>query len=313
MSDMTTTTLAFLALSSLLAATVAIGWLVRVSKRLSALGRSVLESEDTGKIIEAADKTAFFESRLAGCEDRSNQSQNQLTEHETKLGELAANLGATERMVKRNGTGFAEVSEKMVSFESRMAGCENRIEQSENRLSEHETKANELATKLEATERVANGNGTDLAEASEKMVSFESRMAGCENRTEQSENKLSEHETKVNELATKLEAVEQMLGEHAAGLAEANGSMKVLADGIQSLEEFQTATEKTRTLILAAFNDMRASMPPEECLGTRVDTAEPEETSQGPEEGRVEVESQMDRYPSPTCVGMNRISSRPSG
>ena len=240
MSDMTTTTLAFLALSSLLAATVAIGWLVRVSKRLSALGRSVLESEDTGKIIEAADKTAFFESRLAGCEDRSNQSQNQLTEHETKLGELAANLGATERMVKRNGTGFAEVSEKMVSFES--------------------------------------------------------RMAGCENRTEQSENKLSEHETKVNELATKLEAVEQMLGEHAASFAEANGSMKVLADGIQSLEEFQTATEKTRTLILAAFNDMRASMPPEECLGTRVDTAEPEETSQGPEEGRVEVESQMDRY-----------------
>ena len=185
MSDMTTTILAFLALSSLLAATVAIGWLVRVSKRLSALGRSVLESEDIGKIIEAADKAAFFESR----------------------------------------------------------------------------------------------------------------MAGCENRTEQSENKLSEHETKVNELATKLEAVEQMLGEHAAGLAEANGSIKVLADGIQSLEEFQTATEKTRTLILAAFNDMRASMPPGECLGTRVDTAEPEETSQGPEEGRVEVESQKCIFP----------------
>ena len=241
MSDMTTTILAFLALSSLLAATVAIGWLVRISKRLSALGRRVLESEDIGKIIEAADKAAFFESR--------------------------------------------------------MAGFENRTRQSENELSEHETKANELATKLEATERMANGNGTDLAEASEKMASFESRMAGCENRTEQSENKLSEHETKVNELATKLEAVEQMLGEHAAGLAEANGSIKVLADGIQSLEEFQTATEKTRTLILAAFNDMRASMPPEECLGTRVDTAEPEETSQGPEEGRVEVESQKCIFP----------------
>ena len=229
----------FLALSSLLVASAAIGWLVGVNKRLSELGMRVLESEDIGKIIEAADKTAFFESRMAGCENKTEQSENQLKEHETKLGELATNLGATERMANRNGTGFAEVSEKMASFES--------------------------------------------------------RMAGCENRTEQSENKLSEHETRVNELATRLEAVEQTLDEHAAGLAEANGSMKILADEIQSLEEFQAATEKTRNLILAAFNDMRASMPPEECLGTRVDTAESEETSQGPEEGRVEVESQMDR------------------
>ncbi len=85
-----------------------------------------------------------------------------------------------------------------------------------------------------------------------------------------------------------------MLDEHAAGLAEANESIKVLADEIQSLEEFQTATEKTRTLILAAFNDMRASMPHEECLGARVDAAGPEEASQGPEEGLAEVESQVD-------------------
>jgi septal ring factor EnvC (AmiA/AmiB activator) len=120
-------------------------------------------------------------------------------------------------------------------------------------------------------------------------------MAECENRTEQSENKLSEHETKVNELAARLEAVEHMLHEHATNLAQANGSMKVLADGIQSLEEFQTATEKTRNLILTAFNDMQASMPHEECLGARVDTAEPEETSQGPEEELAEVEIQVDR------------------
>ena len=153
MSDMTTTILAFLALSSLLVATVAIGWLVRVSKRLSALGRRVLESEDIGKIIESADKAAFFESRMAGCENRTRQSENKLSEHETKANELATRLEATERVANGNGTDLAEASEKMASFESRMAECENRTEQSENKLSEHETKANELATKLEATER----------------------------------------------------------------------------------------------------------------------------------------------------------------
>ena len=172
MSGTTTTILVFLALFSLLAATVAIGWLVRVSKRLSVLARRVPESEDMGKIIEAADK----------------------------------------------------------------------------------------------------------------MVSFESRLAGCENRTEQTENKLSENETKLDGLAAKLEAavhtaVDRMLDEHAAGLAEAEASMKVLTDKIESLEEFQTATEKTRNLILAAFSDMGSGIPPEECLETRVDTAEPETAS----------------------------------
>jgi chromosome segregation ATPase len=229
----------YLALSSLLVASAAIGWLVGVNRRLSELGVRVLESEDTKKIIEAADKTAFFESRMAGCEDTTNQSKNQLAAHETKLGELAA--------------------------------------------------------KLEPTEQMANRNGTGLAEVSEKMGSFESRMAECENRTEQSENKLPEHETKANELAARLEAVEHMLHEHATNLAQANGSMKVLADGIQSLEEFQTATEKTRNLILTAFNDMQADMPHEECLGARVDTGEPVEISQGPQEEQAEVEIQVDR------------------
>lgn len=241
-----------LALSSLIAAMVAIGWLVKINKNMLALGMRVLESEDIEKIIEAAGKTAHYESRMAGCEDRTNQGQNQLAGHETKLGELAAKLGATEQL--------------------------------------------------------ANSNGSGLAEVSGKMNSFESRMTECENRTEQSENKLSENETKVNELAARLEAVEQMLGEHATDLAEANGNMKVLADGIQSLEGFQTATEKTRDLILTALNDMQASppdeeymqasIPDEECLGAWGDTAEPEETSQGQEEEeeqeQAEVEIQAD-------------------
>jgi len=230
-----------MALLALLVAVAAIGWLARVSKHLSALGRRVLESEEIGRIIEAADKTVSFESRMTGCEDRANQSQNQLVEHKTKLSELAANLGATEQMANRNGAGLAEASEKMASFELRFDGFESNVR--------------------------------------EKL------------------DQLLEHETKVNELATKLGAVEQMIDEHTAGLAEASRSMKALADEIQSLKEFQTATEKTRSLILAAFNDMRGSMSPEEGLGTRLETAKPEETSQGPEEGQEEAEGQMYRYP----------------
>ena len=284
----------FLALSSLGVATVAVVWLARVGKRLSELGMRLLESEDIEKIIGAAEKTASYESRMAGCEDRTEQSENKISEHETKLGELAVNLGTTEEMTKRNGAGFVEVSEKMASFESRMTGCEDRTEQSESKISDHETKLGELAVNLGATEEMTKRNGAGFVEVSEKMASFESRMAGCEDRTEQSENKLSEHGTKLNELASKLEAVEQMLDEHATGLAEANQSMKVVADEIQSFEEFQTATEKTRNLILAAFNDMHASMPPEEFLETRVDTAEIGETSPEPEQGQEDGESQTD-------------------
>jgi len=235
MPGMITTVFGSLALFALLVAVAAIGWSAGVSKRLSALGRRVLESEEIGKIMAAAEKTASFESRMAGCENRTTQSQNQLADHETKLRELATNLGATEQMANRNGTGLGGVSEKMSSLES--------------------------------------------------------RLARCENRAEQSQNQLVDHETKVNELATRLGAAEQMLDEHAAGLDEAIRNMKVLADAIQSLEEFRTATEKARNLILAAFTDMR--MSPQENLGTRFDTAGPEETSQGPEEGQAEAEGPL--------------------
>jgi hypothetical protein len=119
-------------------------------------------------------------------------------------------------------------------------------------------------------------------------------MAGCEDSTKQNENNLSEHATLLHELASKLQTVEQMLEEHATSLGEASQSMKVVADEIQSLEKFQTATEKARNLILAAFNDMHASMPPEEFLETSVDTAETAETLPEPEQGQADGESQAD-------------------
>lgn len=196
-----TITIVFLALLALAVAVVAIGWLLRVSKHLSELGRRVLESQDIGRIKEAANKTESFESRMAGCEHKADESQNQLAEHKTKLSELAATMGASEQ----------------------------------------------------------------------KMASFEARF---------------------DELAAKLESVEQMANKNEAGLAEAIPSIKALADEIQTLQKFQTATEKARSLILAAFTDMRASMPPEESLGTTPETAKPEEASQETEEWQEETEDQ---------------------
>jgi chromosome segregation ATPase len=228
------------ALSALAAAAVAIVWLTKISKQISDLGMRVLESADIKKIIEAAEKTATYESRMAGCENRTEQSEDKLSKHEISLGELGA--------------------------------------------------------KLEATEKTANTNGTGLAEASEKAASAESRIVGCESKTEQNENRLTELGTKINEFADRLEAVERKLEEHAAGLAEANQGMKVMTDEIQSLEEFQAATEKTRNIIIEAFNDTQASIPPvvEECPETNVDTTEPQETLQeSEEEQEQQVESTM--------------------
>jgi len=245
MLDTITIALVFLALLSLVVAVVAIGWLSIVSKHLSSLGRRVLESEEIGRIIQAADKTASFESRMAGCENKADENQNQLVEHETKLSELAAKLGASEQMMDRHTA--------------------------------------------------------DLAKASEKMASFELRFDEFENNVGEKLNQLLEHETKLNELAAKLESVEQMANKNEAGLAEANPSIKALADEIQSLKKFQTATEKARSLILDAFTDMRPGILPEEGLVTTPETAKPEETSQGPEEGQEEAEDQKTfgayRYP----------------
>jgi septal ring factor EnvC (AmiA/AmiB activator) len=191
----------FLALIALAAAVVAIGWLSKVRKHLSELGMRVLESQDIGRINEAAKKTESFESRMAGCERKADESQNQLAEHKTKLSELTDKLRAS--------------GQKMASFE----------------------------------------------------VRFE-------------------------ELATRLESVEQMANKNEAGLAEVIPSIKALADEIQTLQKFQTATEKVRSLILDAFTDMQASMPLEEGLRTTPETAKPDETSQGLEEWQEKAEDQ---------------------
>ncbi len=195
MFDAITITLILLTLSALAAAAFAMVWLSKVKNNLSELGMRVLESQDVGKIKEAANKTGSFESRVAGCEQKTDESKNQLTEHKTKLNELADKIGASEQ-------------------------------------------------------------------------------------------KLTSLETRFDELSTKLGSVEQMTNKNADGLAQTVPNIKALADEIQSLKMFQIAAEKTRSLILDAFNDMQAGTPPEEVLGTTPEDAKPQEEK--PEEAKTE-------------------------
>jgi chromosome segregation ATPase len=198
MFDTITIVLVLLTLSAVAAAGFAVANLSRVKKLLSELGMRVLESEDVGKIKEAANKTDSFESRVAGWEQKAQQSNNQLAENKTKLHELADNLDASE----------------------------------------------------------------------EKMASLEVRL---------------------NELTTRLESVEQKTGRNENDLAQTVPNIKALADEIQSIKMFQTATEKVHSLIQSAFTEMQANMSSQESPGTTPQAEKPEEAVQGHEEWQEET------------------------
>jgi septal ring factor EnvC (AmiA/AmiB activator) len=102
-------TTVLLALVALAAAGFAIAWLTRVNKLVSDLGHRVLESQDIGRINDAAAKTETFESRMAGCEHKAAEGQKQLAEFKTKLSELATKLGSVEQTANKNEAGFAEL------------------------------------------------------------------------------------------------------------------------------------------------------------------------------------------------------------
>ena len=236
MPDIITIVFFILAVISLIVAAIAIGWLSIVSKHLSALGKRVLESDDIGRVIQAADNTASFESRMAGCEKNADQNKNRLAEHETTINEIAPKLREVEEMIQKHAVDLANTSEKITSFEQRFVDFENNI-------------------------------GDKL-------------------------NKLPEHEAKVNELAAKLESVEQTANRNEASLAEADRDMKARKDEIDILRKFQAATEKTHSLIQAAFADMQAGTFSEETEGMTSEPANSEETSHEPEDMPRELEDQ---------------------
>lgn len=153
-----------LAVLSLVAAVVAIGWVSILKKHLSVLGQRVLESEDIGRVIQAADKVGTFESRMTGCEGKTEESKRQFAEHETKLSELIARQKETKQRMEGHSADLARISEKTASFEHRFDEFESDVGEKLNRLPELETKANELTARLESIEQIANRNQAGLAQ-----------------------------------------------------------------------------------------------------------------------------------------------------
>jgi chromosome segregation ATPase len=130
-----------------------------------------------------------------------------------------------------------------------------------------------------------------ILQAAEKVGTYESRMTGCENKTGESQKQLSELQSKANESASKIESVEARSGRNETGLAEIVPSIKKLAEEIQNLQKFQTATKKVHSLIQAAFTDMGARMSSED-YGITPQINESEQISNEPEEEHQEAEDQ---------------------
>jgi chromosome segregation ATPase len=181
-----TIVLVFLTLSAVAAAGFAVLYLSRVKRNLSELGMRVLESQDIGKIKEAANKAGSLESRMAECEHKADENKNQLAENKTNV--------------------------------------------------------NEFTNKLTSSEQ--------------KIMTFEGRF---------------------DELTTKLESVEQKANKNEDSLAQTVPNIKALADEIQNIKTFQTATEKIHSLIQTAFTDIQASVPPEEVPVTTTDVSKQED------------------------------------
>jgi hypothetical protein len=106
-----------LVLLSLATAGISIVWLLKVKKHLSELGKRVLESEDIGKILQAAEKVGTFESRMSGCESKADESQKRHVEYETKLNELITRQGATEQKMDKNSADLAKTLDQLSAFQ----------------------------------------------------------------------------------------------------------------------------------------------------------------------------------------------------
>jgi chromosome segregation ATPase len=130
-----------------------------------------------------------------------------------------------------------------------------------------------------------------ILQAAEKVEIYESRISGCENKTGENQNQLSELQTKVNESASKIESNITKSAMNENGLAEIVPSIKNLAEEIQNLQKFQTATKKTHSLIQTAFTDMGARMSFDEGEEITPHVTEPEQIPSEPEAEHQEAEN----------------------
>jgi chromosome segregation ATPase len=157
MFDTITIVLVLLTLSALAAAGFAIVSLSKVKNNLSELGMRVLESEDVGKIKEAANKTGSFESRLAGFEQKADESKNQLAELKTKLNEL--NEHKAEHKTRIN-----EFADKLRASEQKIASLEGLLD--------------ELSTKLGSVEQMVGRNEDGLAQTVPNIKALADEIQG---------------------------------------------------------------------------------------------------------------------------------------
>jgi chromosome segregation ATPase len=150
-----------LALISFALATISILWLFKVRRHLSTLGKVVFEFEDVGRTIPATAKTESFESRIAGCESKADESQNKLAEYETTIDEIASKVRQVEAIIKTHAVDLANTSEKIASIEHRSDDFENNIgdklnqtaNKNEADLAEVITSVNALKDKIENLEK----------------------------------------------------------------------------------------------------------------------------------------------------------------
>lgn len=169
-----------LAIISFALATISIVWLLKVRKHLSTLSKMVLEFEEVERVIQATTKTESFESRIAGCESKADESQNKLAEYETTINEIDSKVRQIDEIMKKHAVELANTSEKVASFEQRFGDVENNIGDKFNKLEEYEIKGNELAAKLESVEQTANKSGADLAEVNTSVNALKDKIEALE-------------------------------------------------------------------------------------------------------------------------------------
>ena len=163
MFDAITIVLMLLTLSAVGAAGYAVLFLSKVRRDLMDLGMRVLESQDVGKIKEAANKTDTFESRLAGSEQKlagfeqkAEESRNQFNEQKTRLDELAGKLGASEQKAGSFDARFNELSTKLESVEQKISKNENDLAQTVPNIKALADEIQNLKVFQKATEKTHN-------------------------------------------------------------------------------------------------------------------------------------------------------------
>jgi septal ring factor EnvC (AmiA/AmiB activator) len=180
MIDSMTIALFVLALISFIFAIIAVVWLSIVSKHLSALAKKVLESEDIERVIQAADETVSFGSRISGLESKADESQNQLAGLQTRLSEITANLDVTGQTMDKYTSDLAKISEKIAAFELRYDEFENNVNNKLDKLSELETQVNDLVTNLKSVEGIVNNNKTGLAGIDQSVKALTDKIEALE-------------------------------------------------------------------------------------------------------------------------------------